>query len=232
MHRCGYRRTFLLGLIFFASLVASAALADPCLVVYPTGGVIYHYDPMEYYTVGPGDPLYDPMYDRGGEVLIDANDNQIALDVYQAPDLIGFEMDSDMQGYYFEGTSFDLVIDGFNNEPITYTNILLVVDFLPSGCPGNVYIDGNPALFDPGLGWYYPLGDLQVMTPTPDGNNYSDTLMVHVNWDSCVEAVFWAFADEDFNLDRGGGECFSAYSHDTTVPTGEASWSNVKARFR
>jgi hypothetical protein len=201
-------------------------------MVYPTGGVIYHYDPTEYFTVGPGDPLYDPMYDRGGEVLIDANTLEIGQDVYQAPGLMGFEMDWENQGYFFEGTSFDLVIDGFRNEPITYTNILLVIKFLPMSCPGNVTIDGNPALFDPGLGYYYPLGDLEVSTPTPDGNNYSDTLTVHVEWDSCLEASFWAFADEDFDLFRDGGECFSAFSHDTTVPTEDSSWGGVKARFR
>lgn len=231
MHLCGYRPTFLFGFAFMV-LFASAALADPCLIVYPNSGVIYHYDPAEYYTVGPGDPLYDPMYDRNGEVLIDINDNQIAFDVYQAPGLMGFVLDNDAQGYFFEGTSFDLVIDGFNNQPTTYVNILLVIAFLPSSCPGNVFIDGNPALFDPALGWYYPLGDLTVSTPTSEGNNYSDTLTVHVEWDSCVEAVFWAFADEDFNLDREGGECFSAFSHDTTVPAVEASWGRVKARFR
>ncbi len=37
-------------------------------------------------------------------------------------------MDSENQGYYTIDTSFDLVVDGFNNDPITYENIILVFD--------------------------------------------------------------------------------------------------------
>lgn len=205
---------------------------DPCLVVYPDVETVYHYDPTEYYTVGPGDPLYDPFYDRGGEVLIDINTNGIAYDIYQAPNLVGFVMDSDNQGYYTMDHSFNIIVDGFSNTPTTYVNILLVFDrLIPSGCTPVITIDGNPPLYDPGLGWYYPIGDLVVSTPA-QGNNYSDTMTFAFMWSGCTSIRIWAFSDEDYNLIRQDSECFSAYSHDLTVPTQESTWGSVKSIYR
>lgn len=201
-------------------------------MVYSDQPVVYHYESSEYYTVGPGDPLYDPAYDRGGEVLIDLNTNEIAWDVYQAPNLVGFQLDNVNQGYFLIGTDFTAVVDGFNNSPTTYTNVLLVFDsFEPEWCVPQITIDGNPPLYDPGLGYYYPVGDLVVSTPTADGNNYSDVLLFDIHWELCNGLRIYAFADENFNLVRDGGECFSAYSHDLTVPTEETSWGAIKGKF-
>jgi len=218
------------GVMFVATAVQ--ANPDPCLIVYPDGPCTYHYDPAEYYTVGPGDSLYDPMYDRGGEVLIDINNDEIALDVYQAPYLTGFVMDSENQGYFTLGTDFDLIVDGWSNEPTTYVNILLVFDSIePSWCQPNILVDGENVLFDEDLGWYYPIGDLVVSTPTPYGNNYSDTVTHHVTWENCYGVRIYAFSDENDNLMRDGAECFSAFSHDTTVPVHDASWGAVKEMY-
>jgi hypothetical protein len=210
--------------------VAGTALADPCLVIYPTGATYYHYDPSEYYTAGPGDLGYDAAYDRGGEVLLEQGTGDLAYDVYQAPNLDGFVEDSVDQGYFFEGTEFDLVIDGFNHQMTTYTNILLVANALPESCPPEVYVDGSLMNYDAGLGFWMSLGDLAVSTPA-QGNNYSDTITVHVSWNSCAEIAFWAFADEDYNMMHDGGECFTAFSHDTTVPTAPSSWSVIKGQY-
>lgn len=207
-------------------------MADPCLVVYSDGPGIYHYDPAEYYTVTSGHPLYDPAYDRGGEVLIDINDNQIAYDVYQAPGLQGFQPDAQNQGYFILGNDFNLIVDGFNNSPTTYENILIVFDQIePNGCVPSILIDGNPALYDAQLGWYYPIGDLAVSTPA-QGNNYSDTSTHVVHWENCSGVRIWAFADEDHDLKRDGSECFSAFSHDLTVPTQDSTWGAIKGRYR
>lgn len=210
-------------------LVPAVVLADPCLIVYPDGPTEYHYDPAEYYTVMPGDPLYDPAYDRGGEVLIDINTNEIAYNIYQAPGLTGFVMDSEDQGYFLIGNHFDLIVDGFSNTPTTFVNIILVFDrFEPEFCTPMITVDGNPVLFDPGLGWYWPIGDLEVVTPTADGNNFSDTVMHLIDWSGCAGLRIWAFADENFNLVHDGGECFSAFSHDLTVPVDEKTWGAIK----
>jgi hypothetical protein len=78
-------------LFLLLSLFSVSASADPCLVVYPDISCVYHYDETEYYTVGPGHPLYDPDYDRGGKVLLETGTDEIDLSIYQAPNLSGFE---------------------------------------------------------------------------------------------------------------------------------------------
>ena len=227
----GYRifgYSFALLALFFAV----PSLADPCLVVYPNTYCVYHYDPMEYYTVGPGDPLYDPLYDRGGKVLLDVHTNAVDPSIYQAPFLMGFQPSTGgEEGYFFAGTEFDLIVDGFNNAPVTYTNILLVFVPYPSSCTPTITVGGNPVLYDTGLGLYYPIGDLVVSTPTPDGNNYSDTVMKDIHWSGCSSVRIWAFADEDHDLMHEAGECFTAFSHDVTVPTERTTWGAVKAMF-
>ncbi|MHB8078670.1 MAG: hypothetical protein ACYDIE_05380 [Candidatus Krumholzibacteriia bacterium] len=205
-----------------------AAVADPCLVVYPDTPCVYHYSPSEYYVVGPGDPLYDPLHDRGGQVMLTVGTNEIDESVYQAPHISGFVADSSEQGYYFEGDQFDLIIDGFANTPTTYVNVLLVFDNpQPAGCVPQITVDGAPV---GGVTW--PLGDLVVRTPTASGNNYSDVLTRHVTWTGCAALHVWAFSDPDHNGVRTGRECFTAFSHDLTVPAREATWGVVKALYR
>ena len=223
----------LLGVLMTAGVV----LADVCLMAYPTGPCEYYYSSLDKYTVGPGDPLYDPLYDLGGVVLIkiDPIDGDgIALDVYQAPGLTGFVLDEVNQGYFAIGVDYDLVIDGYNKNPTTYTNILLVFDgIVPEGCTPQITVDGNPALFDAGLGYYYPIGDLVVSTPTPVGNSFSDTITLTISVGLCTGARVWGFSDVNFNLahDRPG-ECFTAFSHDLTVPARETTWGAVKTMYR
>ena len=119
--------------------------ADPCLVLYPNNPCTYLYDPDEYYTVVPGHPLYDPEYDRGGEVLLEVGTDEVDLSIYQAPYLTGFEVAYDgNDGYIFSATVFTLVVDGFSNTPTTYVNILVVFDrMVPDGCEPEIYVDGR-----------------------------------------------------------------------------------------
>jgi len=203
------------------------ANADPCLVVYPTGPCMYHYDMTEYYTVGPGHPLYDAEYDRGGYVLLETGTDEIDHSIYQAPGLMGFEASTDgNDGYVFLDTEFDLVIDGFSNTPVTYVNIILVFDkFVPSSCVPFIMVNGMP------IADTYDAGDLAVTTPTPDGNNYSDTMILHVQWSGCYGLHMWAFSDENYNRTRDGGECFTAFSHDSTIPTESSTWGSIKSIF-
>ncbi|MCZ6767011.1 MAG: hypothetical protein O7D32_08760 [bacterium] len=218
--------------VMVVMLTPTPVLADVCLVVYPDGATIYHYEAAEYYTVGPGNPLYDPLFDRGGEVLIDINTDEIALDVYEAPGLVGFVLDNENQGYFIAFPDYDLVVDGFSNTPTTYTNIILVFDtILPDGCVPVITVDGNPVLFDPGLGFYWPIGDLVVSTPTPTGGNFSDTVTHAISVSGCIGYRVYAFADDNFNLVRDGGECFTAFSHDLTVPAHDRTWGAVKSFF-
>jgi hypothetical protein len=224
-----------IGLAVIAVCVLMAAVpvsADPCLVVYPTGVCSYHYDVNEYYTVTTGHPLYDPMYARNGEVLLEWGTDAVDLSIYQAPGLASFEPSTDgEEGYFLIGTDFDLVVDGYSNNPTTYENILIVFVPDPAYCMPIITIDGNPALTDPGLGQYYPIGDLVVSTPTPYGNKYSDTATFVIHWEGCTGVRAWAFADADHNFNKDGGECFTAFSHDVTVPVRETTWGHIKSLY-
>jgi len=205
------------------------AASDPCLVVYPDGPCVYYYDPAKYYTVGPGSPYYNPAYDRGGKVLLEIGTNQVDLSIYQAPGLNGFvSTPNGDEGYYFTGTNFQLIIDGFSRAPATYVNILVVFDkAVPTGCVPTIYVAGSRL-----TGGVYHAGDLVVQTPAPNGNNYSDVKKVAVNVVGCNGVHVWAYSDENYNGAKDGGECFTAYSHDLTVPVEFSSWGKIKALYR
>lgn len=224
------RHSIYAGFIFAVSLAfCRLAAADPCLVVYPTGTCTYHYDPTEYYTVGPGHPLYDPAYDRGGEILLEVGTDEVDLGIYQATGLIGFVPSTNGEdGFFFDGTSFQLIIDGFSNAPTTYSDILVVFDRVePEGCAPTIRVQGSIL-----SGNVYHAGDLVVQTPTPDGNNYSDVMTLYVRMTGCTGVHIWAFSDEDHDGVRDGPECFTAFSHDVVVPVEHSSWGRVKALYR
>jgi hypothetical protein len=220
-------RAFVLLALVVVALHTAGAVAEPCLIVYPVTASEYHYDVNEYYTVSYGHPLYDPAYDRGGGVLIDANTDEIALEIYQTPGLAGFEVSTNgEEGYFFIGSYFDLTLDGFNNQPTVYENIILVFEPNPGYCTPTISVDGDPV-----TGFRYPLGDLAVSTPTPDGNNYSDTITKRIMWGGCYGMRMWAFADTNHDGVWDGGECFTAFSHDATVPVVETSWGAIKTLY-
>jgi hypothetical protein len=216
-------------LVLILGLSANLCAPDPCLVVYPSAPCTYHYDPTEYFTVEPGHPLYDPMYDRGGKVLLEIGTNEVDLSIYQAPQLTGFVPALDgNEGYFLEGTNFELIIDGFSNVPTTYVNVLVVFDqFVPEWCAPTIYVNGS-LLSD----MIYHAGDLVVQTPTPNGNNYSDVLTIDVSWQGCYGVHVWAFSDVNYDNIRDGGECFTAYSHDVATPVEESTWGRIKALYR
>ena len=218
----------LAGVLVLAAGGALKADPDPCLVVYPDNPCTYHYDPAEYYTVGPGDPLYDPMYDRGGEVLLTAGTNVIDLSIYQALHLTGFEPTYDgNEGYFFAGTEFTLILDGFSHQPTMYVNILVQFDeVVPSGCVPQICVDGVWL-----SGMIFNAGDLVVSTPTPYGNNYSDVKTFEVSWRGCYGVHIWAFSDENHNGEKDDGECFTAFSHDLMIPVHGSTWGALRSLF-
>ena len=220
-------RVWLIGLFVLALIMVHAdiVMADPCLVVYPETPCVYHYDPSEYYTVGPGHPLYDPAYDRGGLVLLETGTDEVDPSIYQAPNLTGFVPSTEgNDGYVFNATEFMLYVDGFSNEPATYVNVLLVFDDIqPEYCTPEITVNGEAV-----SGFVYPLGDLDVTTPTPEGNNYSDVIELAIDWRGCYGLHIWAFSDENHNGVRDGGECFTAFSHDAVVPVEESTWGRIK----
>jgi hypothetical protein len=209
-------------------LLPLIAAADPCLVVYPAGPCVYHFDPSEYYLVGPGHPYYDAEYDRGGYVLLETGTDEVDLSIYQAPMLEGFEESTEgNDGFFFMSTDFELIVDGFSNNPTTFVNVLIMFDqFSPDGCLPQIEVN-----YEPVSGYSYEAGDLVVSTPTPHGNNYSDTMTFLVSWRGCYGVRIWAFSDENYNGVRDGNECFTAFSHDISIPTDESTWGEIKTKF-
>lgn len=216
-------------ILALAIIAPAAVLADPCLVVYPNGPCVYCFDPTEYYTVGPGDPLYDPVYDRGGLVLLETGTNEIDWSIYQAPEIVRFQPSvGGNDGYVFLTPDVQLVIDGFSNAPRIFRNIIVVFDrFMPEGCTPTILVNGDPI-----TGFRYLAGDLAALTPTEYGNNFSDTFTLSIDWTSCSGIRIWAFADEDYNGLKDGGECFTAYSHDASIAVESSAWGNIKSLYR
>jgi hypothetical protein len=98
---------------------------------------------------------------------------------------------------------------------------------VPESCEPQIKINDVPI-----TGNSYNAGDLVVSTPTPYGNNYSDTKTFLVDWRGCYGVHIWAFSDENYNGTMDGGECFTAYSHDLTVPVEDATWGAIKELYR
>jgi hypothetical protein len=220
---------------------------DPCLLVYPTLPTTYHYDPSEYYTVGPGHALYDPAYARNGNVLIldlQHRPDRIAYEVYQAPNLQGFQESYGWgyKGYYFTGITFDLVIDGWSAYPTTRDDVKLPITPIPGDCTPSISVDGVPLSGPPYL---VLLGDLVVSTPVtnPSGTYYSDTITKSISWSGCVGLYFQAFEDCDHDhhftacdgceedLDNFCLRCHPMCANGAVVPVHEATWGAIKALF-
>jgi hypothetical protein len=196
-------------------------------MVYPSGPVEYHYDSNEYYTVSYGHARYNPIFDRGGKVLLKVGSNEVPLDIYQVPNLISFiEATNKDAGFFFDGSTLNLIVDGWNYRSTTYKNILLVFDPDPTTCHPTITVNGTPV-----AGKTYSLGNLLVHTPTSYGHNYSDTISVTVAWSGCYGVRIWAFADDNCNGLRDGGECYTAFSHDLTVPVQEQTWGSIKSLY-
>ena len=224
------RTAIVISLTLAAALTgATGVSADPCLIVYPTAPALYMYDTSEYYTVGPGHPLYDAAYDRGGEVLLETNTDEIDHTIYQAPGLYGFMPSWEgLDGYFFNENPFTIVVDAFSNKPRIFRNVVLVFDWYDrADCDPRITVNGvriaSPVV---------PIGDIAALTPAANGNNYSDTRELEITWHYCEGLRIWAFADEDFDGARDGGECFTAFSHDITIGTESSSWGAIKGFYR
>jgi hypothetical protein len=169
------------------------------------------------------------MYDRGGEVLLERNTDVVDPSIYQAPGLAGFEPSTcGKEGYFFPDRTFNLIVDGFSDQPTTFENILVIFDNIePFGCEPEIWIEDE--LVEDLM---YAAGDLVVSTPTPDGNNYSDVMTFEITWDGCYGMHIWAFADDNYNGSHEGKECFTAFSHDIVVPVQKTHWGTVKAMYK
>ncbi|MDD4857467.1 MAG: hypothetical protein PHD74_05090 [Candidatus Krumholzibacteria bacterium] len=218
---------------------------DPCLLVYPTYWTTYHYNPTQYYTVKAGDPGYNATYDRGGDVLIadmQQGPDRIAYEIYRAPNLAGFQKASGYTGYYFTGTSFDIVIDGWSNFPATREDLTLIFEPIPSGCTPTIIVDGASVTGPP---YTVSIGDLVVSTPvvTPSRTYYSNTMTKSVSWSGCIGLYIYAFEDCDHDRhwlacgeceeeDNCCFRCHQLCASGAVVPVENETWGSIKSLFK
>lgn len=189
--------------------------------------------------------MYDPVYDRGREVLIWDRywyPDRIAYEIYQAPCLTGFEEAVGYTGYYFSGLSFDITVDGWSTCPTIRGDIKLIFRPIPYGCTPTITVDGEPVTGPP---YRVFLGDLAVTTPvtTPTQTYYSDTITMSIEWSGCVGMYIFAYEDCDHDhqwLSCGGCEeetncclhCHQICAHGTIVPVEEHTWGAIKSLLK
>jgi hypothetical protein len=228
-------------LLFLVSASVLLADPDPALMVYPYGISVYHYDGNEYKVVFPGEPGYDPAYDRNGEVLVHKSDLTIAKDVYLSNPVDFDQSAGEGEGYFIEIKDFTLTIRCWSNQATTFHSVYLYVSDSGTGsatmplcvkgdCFYNLKVDGTQYTAP------YLLGDIPVTTPA--GAHFSGQLDVHIDWTGeCLYLVLGAFIDENGNGMPDPAETKAPGSHDTTTDdpvmtdTVPVSWGTLKAMY-
>ncbi|MDI6809727.1 MAG: hypothetical protein QME66_12215 [Candidatus Eisenbacteria bacterium] len=231
--------------VLLLSLVSAATLfanPDPALMVYPFGISVYHYDGNEYKVVFPGEPGYDPQYDRRGKVLVNKTDLTVARDVYLANPVDFDQSSGEGEGYFTEVKNFMLTIRCWSNRATTFRSVYLFVSdngmeltSLPmctsDKCFFDLNVDGTKYTTP------YLLGDIEVATPAAP--HYSGEVTVHVKWTGeCLYLVLGAFIDENGNGMPDPSEIKAPGSHDTTTDdplmtdTVPISWGTLKAMYQ
>ena len=121
-----------------------AAGAEPCLLAYPQGQVVFRYDPLEYETLGPASPNYSDSYQVGGQVLWNRMEKRVAFEVYQAPALTGFEPSpTGRNEFCVVGSRHTLTIDGFSAVPRQFANIQVQFRPLPLSSDTDIKVNGS-----------------------------------------------------------------------------------------
>jgi hypothetical protein len=214
-----------LGLAF---VQAGSAWAEPSYLIYPANApAVFRYDTARYELVAVGDSKFDPFYAKGNSMIWDRVDQRVPVEIYHAPQLIGFEPGTPgMNEWVTYLDDFDIVIDGFGPEPRTIGNLCL--RFWPYGANGaaQLSIDGVLA------------GNLTARLPalevdTPDGNGYFVATRLHrVSWSGAQAMEIVAFSDKDNDGAFQGTPTYRIVARHSPVATANTSWGKVKALYR
>jgi hypothetical protein len=203
-----------------------AATADVGLLVYPQGYAVFRYDPGEYEIKDPVDPQYDPVYGVAGQMLWNRPEQRVALEVYRAPGLAGFETSATGRSEFFTaGNTATICIDGFSDQPRQLNDIY--VEFLPfpfNSAP-DIFIDGNRI-----DGLRYTIPRLVVATPVGNGY-YSDTATFHLRWVGARYVRILVYADKNGNRVFDGDPSFTVLMEDLTVPAESKTWGSIKSLY-
>jgi hypothetical protein len=210
-----------------AVLQAGSALAEPSYLIYPANvPTVFRYDVSRYELVGPGQEKFDPSYAVGNQMLWDRVEQRVPMEIYGAPQLIGFEPTVGTNDFVTYLGEFDVIIDGFGPGPRTIGNLCL--RFWPYSVRGAavLIIDGVPT-----SNVCIPLPAIEVTTPARDGF-YAGSSMHHVSWTGAAAMEIVAFSDKDGDSAYQGTPAYRIVARYSPVTTESTSWGRVKSLFR
>jgi len=212
--------------LFMATVQVGAAVAEPSYLVYPVAPVVFRYDTSRYELIGTGQPKFDPGYAIGNEMLWDRIDGRVPVEIYRAPQLMGFEATSGTSEFVVYRNEFDLVVDGFSPAPRTLGNLCLRFWPEPAQVSAILSVDDQPT---DRLTMFLPA--IEVVTPTGDGF-YADTRTYRFSWVGASSMQIIAFSDKNGNGAFEGTPLYRIVARDPTVPVAPVTWGRVKALYR
>jgi len=211
---------------FLATVQVGAAAAEPSYLLYPAAPAIFRYDTNRYDLIGTDQEKFDPGYAIGNEMLWDRIEGRVPVEIYRAPQLMGFEATTGTSEFVVDRNEFDIVVDGFGPEPRTLGNLCL--RFWPQQAQSSAILSVDGETTDR---LTMPLPAIEVMTPVADGF-YADTRTVHFSWVGTTSIQIIAFSDKNADGAFEGIPLFRIVARDGTVPVAPATWGQVKALYR
>jgi hypothetical protein len=220
------KKGVVLALVWLAP-VATTTAAEPSYLVYPLAPAVFRYDSARYEVLTGSDPRFHLGYAIGNQMLWDRVENRVPIEIYRAPDLVGFEPSSNGASEYVTyRNDFDVIIDGFGPAPRRLGSLCLRVWPAPASSQTQIRVNGLPL-----QGWTVPLQPLDVVTPVaPD--YYADTRSVAFSWMGASAMRVIAFSDKDGDGAFQGTPQFGIVAFNATVPVANTTWGRVKALYR
>ena len=206
---------------------AGSAFAEPSYLVYPANvPTVFRYDVSRFEVIDSDQEKFDPLYAVGNFMLWDRVEGRVPIEIYRAPQLIGFEPTVGPSEFVTYRDDFDIVIDGFGATPRTVGNLCLRFWPEPAQNAAILTIDGvsTDRLTT-------TLDGFEVTTPTGDGH-YSDMRVHHVSWTGAATMKIIAFSDKDGDGRFEGVPAYRITARYTAVSTEATSWGKVKALYR
>ena len=206
---------------------AGSAMAEPSYLIYPANvPTVFRYDVGRYEIIARDQDKFDPLYAVGNLMLWDRVDQRVPVEIYGAPQLIGFEPAVGANEYVVYLDEFDVVVDGFGPGPRTLGNLCL--RFWPYSAQGAalITIDGVQTSE---LTVHLPA--IEVGTPA-SGGYFTGSRLHHVSWTGAAAMEIVAFSDKDGDGGFQGTPAYRIVARHSPVATESTSWGKVKALFR
>lgn len=215
-------------LLGLPAVTLASACSEPLLLVYPDAPAVFRYDTSRYELISPTDPKFNALYAVGSEMLWDKQEQRVPVEIYRAPDLVGFEPSPlGTDEYVVLSNNFSVIVDGFTTSPRTFSNLYMRFIPSPSNAFAEIQLDGT-ALTEQ----WTSIPSLSVSTAIGDGF-YSDTVSYQVSWRGATGMRIVVYSDKNNDqLYSGGKPLYSIYAEDNTLPVQSTTWGKLKAQFR